>query len=118
MGSTLDLKLTNIFIMLQNYEFSIVHLPGTSLILAAADYLSRLPEQTLAEIESDYNTAEVPEYIFTLDVFPSKGKELLNDQSEHRRLYLESLFRKIRPDTKTHLFRSKTIKFHKATRTR
>ncbi len=100
LGSTLDLKLTNIFIMLQNFEFSIVHRPGTSPILATADYSSRLPGQTLDEIESDYNTSDVIEYIYALDVFPTKGKELLNDQSEHRRLYLESLMRNLRPETK------------------
>jgi len=97
LGSALDLKLTNIFILLQNYDFTIVHRPGTSPLLASADYLSRLPGTTLNQIEQEYQTADVPEYIFNLDVFPEKGKEMLNDQSEHRRLYLESLMKNLMP---------------------
>jgi len=97
LGSALDLKLTNIFILLQNYDFTIVHRPGTSPLLASADYLSRLPGTTLNQIEQEYQTSDVPEFIFNIDIFPEKGKEMLNDQSEHRRLYLERLMQSLKP---------------------
>ena len=97
LGSALDLKLTNIFIHLQNFDFEIVHRPGNSPLLATADYLSRLPGQTLESIEKEYKTNEVPEYIFNLDVFPDKESDILNDQDEHRRLYLDRLRQSLRP---------------------
>ena len=91
LSSALDVRLTNIFYYLLNFDFEIVHRPGKDEILAGADYLSRLPTTTLNQIEADFRPeVDIPDRLFALDVLPSTD---LNSKEDHLQLYLKSLMR-------------------------
>jgi hypothetical protein len=82
----LDVRLTNIFYYLLNFDFEIVHRPGKDEILAGADYLSRLPTTILNQIEADFRPeVDIPDRLYALDVLPSTD---LNLKEDHLQLYI------------------------------
>ena len=66
MKTTLDLKLTNIFIYLQQFDFRIFYSPGSAPIMASADCLSRLPKFTLDELSKKCDDNNIPDKVFAL----------------------------------------------------
>ena len=66
MKTALDLKLTNIFIYLQQFNFKIIYSPGTSSIMESADCLSRLPKFSLDELSKKCEDNEIPDRIFSM----------------------------------------------------
>ena len=70
----LDAKLTNIFFYLNNFEYTIVHSPGASPVMASADCLSRLPKSTLQELADHCDEGDIPDRIFTLMHLPHSAE--------------------------------------------
>ena len=66
---SLSNKLVNILIYLQNFEFDIIHSPGSSEVMQSADYLSRLDHTSMSEIQSEVRNEEV-EKVFMISHLP------------------------------------------------
>ena len=88
--TALDAKLTNIFYYLQNFEFAIFHVAGTSEIMASADCLSRIPSSTFAEMEEVLNQNDVPDRIFSMFHLPENAERNICQKMER---YLRALAR-------------------------
>ncbi|CBY37304.1 unnamed protein product [Oikopleura dioica] len=85
----LDLRLANIWYYLADFNFTIKHAPGSDPVMFCADYLSRLPETSLALIEKEMKDPEIPDRVFTMVHFPND--EQLNNKDAHRDMYLRTL---------------------------
>ena len=68
----LDIKLTNVFYYLLNFDFEILHRPGNSDIMASADCLSRLPKSTFIEMEKEIQMEDIPDRVFTMAHLPEQ----------------------------------------------
>ena len=63
--SKLDIKLTNIHCYLNQFDFTIIHKPGNSPIMASADYFSRLPTSKSSDLdENSLKFEELPDIVF------------------------------------------------------
>ena len=88
LNTNLDAKLLNIFFYLQQFNFSIIHRPGNSEIMASADCISRLPKTTLAEMESKCGNYEIPDKIFAMMTLPDETEKNTNPRMK---IFLRSL---------------------------
>ena len=75
MRTLLDLKQTNIFHYLLNFDFEILHRPGNSDILASADALSRLPKSTFDDLEKQIQNDPIPDRVFAMTLLPEQFDE-------------------------------------------
>ena len=87
MKTNLDLKLVNVFVYLQNYDFKIYHQPGNSPIMQSADALSRLEKFSLDELDLKCEENNIPDRVFALIHTPN------NDDSTSMKTYLRALAR-------------------------
>jgi hypothetical protein len=63
--SKLDIKLTNIHCYLNQFDFTIIHKPGNSPIMASADYFSRLPTSKSSDLdENSLKFEDFPDIVF------------------------------------------------------
>ena len=63
-------KLVNILCYLQNFDFEIVHQPGSSPIMASADYLSRQETVSIAKLQEQSQVDDLVDKVFSVTHFP------------------------------------------------
>ena len=83
--TNLSTKLVNILVYLQNFDFDIVHCPGTSSFMASADYLSRHESVSLSELQERSKSDDLVDKIFIMSHFPC------TEIPEESQKFLESL---------------------------
>ena len=76
-------KLVNILVYLQNFDFEIVHQPGSSPIMASADYLSRQETASIAKLQEQSQLDDFVNQVFNISHFPLTS-------SQNTKTFLES----------------------------